>query len=341
MNEEIKYLSESMLSQLEEEMRLLLKGDNIQLDPFYGMMQYHLGWVDEDFLPITVHGGKRIRPLLTMLSCKASGGNWRKSVPASVAVEILHNFSLIHDDIEDISPTRRGRKTVWKIWGKAQAINSGDAMFSLAQLAMIRLAESDISPNTIIRALRRFNETCLMLTKGQYEDMSFESRKAVAVNEYIDMINGKTAVLLALCAELGALIAEQDDDSVNHYSEFGRNLGLAFQVIDDILGIWGEESKTGKSAATDIITKKKTLPVLYGLEKSDFLRELYRQAPADEVFVNEVVNKLDEVGAREYASELAFNYSAAARRHLQEAKPAGEAGVALIQLADMLLQRDY
>jgi geranylgeranyl diphosphate synthase type I len=155
------------------------------------------------------------------------------------------------------------------------------------------------------------------------------------------MINGKTAALLALCTELGALIAGQDEQIINHYSEFGRNLGLAFQVIDDILGIWGEESKTGKSVATDIVAKKKTLPVLFGLERSNFLRDLYRQAHADEVFVSEVVKKLDELGAREYASDLAFNYSTAAHQHLQEAEPTGEAALALVQLANMLLQRDY
>jgi geranylgeranyl diphosphate synthase type I len=171
--------------------------------------------------------------------------------------------------------------------------------------------------------------------------MDFEAREIVQVDEYMKMITGKTAVLLSLCAELGAVIAAQDENSITHYAEFGLNLGLAFQVIDDILGIWGDESKTGKSTATDIATKKKTLPVLYGLERSAVLTDLYRHAEADDVFVREVVTFLDELGAREYASARAATYSADALQHLQDANPTGEAGEALLQLADMLMQRDY
>jgi geranylgeranyl diphosphate synthase type I len=341
MNTQLETLSQLMLPRLEEEIRLVFKVDNNHPDPFYGMMQYHMGWVNEDFLPVTVHGGKRIRPLLTMLTCKASAGDWTKAVPAAVAVEILHNFSLVHDDIEDVSPTRRGRNTVWKIWGEAQAINSGDAMFALAHLTLARLTNSNVPSVTVVRALQRFDETCLSLTHGQYSDMDFEAREVVQVDEYIEMITGKTAVLLSLCAELGALIAGQDDNSIAHYAEFGLNLGLAFQVIDDILGIWGDESKTGKSAATDIITKKKTLPVLYGLERSNELTNLYRHMEADDDFVREVVTLLDELGAREYASARAATYSTVALQHLQDANPTGEAGEALLQLADMLMQRDY
>ncbi len=341
MNNQLKNLSQLMLPSLEQEMRIVLKSDDSRPEPFYGMMQYHMGWVDKDFLPVEVHGGKRIRPLLTMLSCQASGGDWQKAVPAAAAVEILHNFSLVHDDIEDVSPTRRGRKTVWKIWGEAQAINAGDAMFSLAHLAVARLSNHAVPAQTVVLSLRRFDETCLLLTKGQYHDMDFETRAEVRVDEYIDMITGKTAVLLSLCTELGALIAGQDEEAILHYAEFGRNLGLAFQVIDDILGIWGDETKTGKSAATDIVTKKKTLPVLFGLERSASLRELYRLADADDKFVRTVVAQLDDLGARDHASQLATNYSTAARQHLHAAHPSGTAGEALYQLAHMLLQRDF
>lgn len=341
MNNQLNSLSQLMLPKLEEEMRLIFKVGDGQPDPFYGMMQYHLGWVDENFQPVVVHGGKRIRPLLTMLTCQASAGDWTTAVPAAAAVEILHNFSLVHDDIEDVSATRRGRKTVWKIWGEAQAINSGDGMFALAHLSLDQLAKHGVPPVTVTRTLRRFDETCLLLTQGQYRDMDFETRAVVHVDEYIEMITGKTAVLLSLSAELGAIIAAQQEEIISHYAKFGLNLGLAFQVIDDILGIWGDESKTGKSAATDIVTKKKTLPVLYGLERSAALRDLYDHAEPDDIFVREVVTLLDDLGAREYASARAENYSSAARQHLQDASPIGEAREALLQLSDMLLQRDY
>jgi geranylgeranyl diphosphate synthase type I len=171
--------------------------------------------------------------------------------------------------------------------------------------------------------------------------MEFEARDEVFVDEYIEMITGKTAVLLSLCAVLGSLVAGQNEETLAHYAKFGLNLGLAFQVIDDILGIWGDESKTGKSAATDIATKKKTLPVLYGLERSAILRELYKHAEIDERFVREVVSQLDKLDAKEYASEQAATYSQEARRHLRDARPEGDAGKALLELADMLLLRDY
>lgn len=337
----LKSLTQVMLPKLEKEMRLIFKVGSEPVDPFYGMMQYHMGWVDDNFDPVSVHGGKRIRPLLTLLSCQASGKDWTNAVPAAAAVEILHNFSLVHDDIEDLSDTRRGRDTVWRIWGKAQAINSGDAMLAISHGTLARLLEKNVTAESVVEAVKRFDNTCIQLTKGQYLDMAFEDREEVLVNEYMEMITGKTAVLLSLCAELGPLVAGQSEDTISHYAEFGRNLGLAFQVIDDILGIWGDESKTGKSVATDIATKKKTLPVLYGLECSALLRDLYKYSESDERFVREVVTELDALGARGYASEQAATYSLAARRHLQDASPEGVAGEALYELADMLLLRDY
>ena len=151
--------------------------------------------------------------------------------------------------------------------------------------------------------MRRLDDTCFHLTAGQYADMDFETRDDVTVDEYLAMIQGKTAALLSLSAELGALVAEAPADVVEHYAQLGQNLGLAFQVIDDILGIWGDESRTGKSTATDIVTKKKTLPVLFGLDNCEPLQELYRTANPDQEFVTEVVRLLDEVGAREFCRE--------------------------------------
>ncbi|MDX1417524.1 MAG: polyprenyl synthetase family protein, partial [Candidatus Promineifilaceae bacterium] len=238
-------------------------------------------------------------------------------------------------------PTRRGRQTVWKVWGEAQAINTGDAMFAIAHLALSRLSHLNVPPTTVLHAVHRFDETCLRLTQGQHMDMDFETRDEVGVDEYINMITGKTAVLLSYCTEVGAIVAGRDERTIDNYAAFGLNLGLAFQVIDDILGIWGDESRTGKSAATDITTKKKTLPVLFGLERSAELRELYLSAPADRQFMDHVVATLDALGARQYASDIAAEYSTAALSHLKETKPGGEAGMALFQLADMLLQRDF
>jgi geranylgeranyl diphosphate synthase, type I len=340
MSNELTNYFQEMLPALEAEMRAVLQADGPPPAPFYGMLQYHMGWLDADLQPANVNSGKRIRPIMCLLACQAAGGNWQQALPAAAAIELLHNFSLIHDDVEDNSPTRRGRDTVWKIWGVEQAINSGDAMFALAHLAMVRLADRGVAAPVIVQALRRFDETCLALTQGQHADMDFEARDQVSVDEYLGMITGKTAVLIALSAELGALIAGADAATIEHYAQFGRSLGLAFQVIDDILGIWGDEARTGKSAATDITTKKKTLPVLYGLEKSAELRELYTQ-DVNEGFVETAVILLDQSGAREYARDKAAAYSQSALGHLEATEAGGTAATALQQLANMLLQRDY
>jgi geranylgeranyl diphosphate synthase type I len=171
--------------------------------------------------------------------------------------------------------------------------------------------------------------------------MRFEKQERVGVAEYIEMITGKTAVLLSLCAELGALVAGQDDKTIAHYAQFGLDAGLAFQVIDDILGIWGDETLIGKSASTDISTKKKTLPVLYGLENSSELRQHYTQDAANELFVPQAVERLNQTGARDLATSKAAAYSQHALGNLEAAHPSGPAYTALNQLTDMILNREY
>ena len=341
MSNELETLTQEMLPALNREMKDVFQVNNSPPTLFYGMMHYHMGWVDADMQPIAIYAGKQIRPLMCMLACAAAGGNWRQAVPAAAAVEILHNFSLVHDDIEDDSPTRRSRETVWKLWGVPQAINTGDAMFAISHLAMNRLIERGVPADIVVQALRRFDETCVRLTQGQHADMDFETRDHVTTDEYIDMIMGKTAVLVSLSMELGALIAGADASTVQNYAQFGLDLGLAFQVIDDILGIWGDEEKIGKSASTDITTKKKTLPVLYGLEQSQNLRNLYATAKSNDAFVEQVVALLEENGADTYAKKKATAYSHSALKNIEGANPQGDAGQALYQLADMLLKRDF
>ncbi|RIK24025.1 MAG: polyprenyl synthetase [Anaerolineae bacterium] len=340
MTSKIETLSAAFLPALEEEMRAVLGASAGSADPFYGMMHYHMGWADEQLQPADGNSGKRIRPVLCLLACAAAGGDWQQALPAAAAIEILHNFSLVHDDIEDNSPTRRGRPTLWTLYGQPQAINTGDAMFALAHLALARLADRGVPPPVVVHALRRFDETCVELTRGQYADMGFETRDGVAVADYLAMITGKTAVLVSLAAELGALVAGVDATRARVFADFGLNLGLAFQVQDDILGIWGDERITGKSAATDIITRKKTLPVLFGLSRSQGLRELYDKSEAGEDFVRTAVFLLDQTGAQEYAAGEAARYSKAAIDNLEAAEPLEPAATALWQLTDMLLRRD-
>jgi geranylgeranyl diphosphate synthase, type I len=332
-------LANDLLSAVDAEMRRVVEAVAVDVDGFATMLRYPLGWMTAEGGPYNEPTGKRVRPILLLMCAEAAGGDARKALPAAAAVELLHNFSLIHDDIQDDSPLRHGRDTVWRVWGVANAINAGDAMFTLSFAAMQRLAKTGSSAEITLRALELFTETALTLTRGQHLDMRFERQTQVSVAQYIDMISGKTAAMLGLCAQLGALIASCDDERAAHFGRFGVDLGIAFQIHDDILGIWGDEAKTGKSAASDILSRKKSLPVLYGLAQSERLAEIYAQPTDAAIDVAEVVGLLNETGALEYARDLEQDYSAKSAAALATANPEPKAAAALRALIDALFDR--
>jgi geranylgeranyl diphosphate synthase type I len=272
--------------------------------------------------------------VLTLLCCEASGGDWRTALPAAAAVELLHNFSLIHDDIEDSDPLRRGRPTVWKVWGTAQAINAGDALYTIAHMALSGLSDYTIPVELILATRQRFDRACLVLTQGQHLDLGFEARASVTEAEYLHMVYGKTAALIEAACGLGALV--YGSDLVSHYEDFGRALGLAFQIQDDLLGIWGDPQLTGKPAGNDLRNHKKSLPVAYALDRSEELRRLYAQAEVD---VAVTIAELDRVGAREYAERLAAQHQRQALAALDATGQENEATEALRELAKQLLNR--
>jgi geranylgeranyl diphosphate synthase type I len=335
---------ERYLPLIEAEMRRVIGGEDGVFVRHYGMLRYHMGWVDRHMQPAVVNSGKRIRPVACLLACEAVGGVVDDALPAAAAVELLHNFSLIHDDVEDDSPTRRHRPTVWALWGVPQAINAGDAMFTLARLALHGLAGRPVSAAVAMDACTVFDYACLRLTEGQYLDMSFEGRLDVTVDEYLAMIGGKTAALLSGSLELGALVGGADQATRGHLAEFGRSLGLAFQMEDDILGIWGDEAVTGKSAASDILARKKSLPVVYALENlwaGEALRVRYAE-PIEPVDVPAVLELLAKAGAQEYATQAAHEAHLQALQALESSgvlANGNEAGKALLQMAEMLLGR--
>jgi geranylgeranyl diphosphate synthase type I len=217
-------------------------------------------------------------------------------------------------------------------------------MFTLARMALHGLSEQGLPAQIILQACQRFDEACLQLTEGQYLDMSFEGRLDVTVEEYLEMIQGKTAALISASLELGALVAGAPADMLGPWADFGRSLGLAFQIQDDLLGIWGDEAMTGKSAVSDIVTRKKSLPVVYGLvhpETSGAMRELYAHPLATED-VPAALALLDRAGARAYAQGIArqaHDDALAALRASGVLEDGNEAGQALLQIAQGLLNR--
>jgi len=327
-------LAASYLPALEDEMRRVVGDGAAHLSEFYAMLHYHLGWTGGS------GGGKRIRPLLALLTCSAAGGAWQSALPLAAALELLHNFSLIHDDIEDNSPTRHGRPTVWARWGQAQGINAGDAMFTLARMAPQRLAECGHPPALTLAVLAELDQTSLALTQGQYLDMAFEQRSRATVAEYLTMIEGKTGALIGSAAGLGAMLGGANGERLAHFRSYGRSLGLAFQFQDDWLGIWGDEAVTGKSVASDLETRKKTLPVVYGLEHSEAFARAYAVPHRPGEPLAELAHALEQLGAKDYVERQAHDMTQTALRHLAEALPAEPAAGALRELTDQLLRRD-
>jgi geranylgeranyl diphosphate synthase, type I len=323
---------------IETEMRMVVCSGDERVSGHYGMMQYHMGWVDGSFDPISAHSGKRIRPLLCLLACAAAGGDPRMALPAAAGLELLHNFSLIHDDIEDYSPNRRHRPTVWKMFGMPQACNAGDGMFSLAHLAFHRLGDLGAEARIVIEALRLFDQTCLSLTEGQYLDIAFESRTDVTEAEYVRMIGGKTGALLAASPQIGAVVAGAPADQVGLYHAFGAAMGRAFQLRDDILGIWGDEATTGKSVASDILSKKKSLPIILALAHPTTglrMSHLYAGPPFEEADVPAIFALLDASGARSHVEEQIRVSVAEAQSALTSLQPHGQC-VFLAILAELL-----
>ncbi len=332
-------LTQKFQQAIEEELkRQLTRLDEAHTQLYYEMMTYHMGWTGEGAGPKAT--GKRLRPLMLLLTTAAVGGDYQSALPGAAAIELIHNFSLLHDDIQDNSPTRRGRATAWTIWGVPQAINTGDGMFVLANMALNDLAKTQPA-ETVLESGRIFQNACLNLTRGQHLDIDYETREQVDVGDYWKMITGKTATLISASMEIGALCGGADADLRLAYRDFGHYLGLAFQVQDDILGIWGDEAVTGKSVASDLIERKKSLPVLFGLEKQgEFAKRWTTGSVRRKEDISELAMLLEREGARHKAQEAADQMTDLALNALRQADPQGEAGMLLYALAERLLNRE-
>lgn len=330
---------EIMLPAIEAELqKQVARLDDTATRQFHEMLTYHMGWTGEGAGPEA--RGKRIRPLLVILTAASCNyPEWLRAVSAAAAVELVHNFSLVHDDIQDNSPKRRGRPTVWTKWNMPQAINVGDALFVISNLAMMDLAKN-FPPDKVIQAATVLHETCLALTRGQFLDMSYENRNDLTIADYWPMIEGKTAALLSACTQIGSILGGADDTTIEQYRVFGRDLGLAFQVQDDILGIWGDEALTGKSAASDLVEGKNSLPVLYGIGQKGRFAKRWAASAIRPDEVAEVAQMLKDEGAYEFAQRQGARLTDQALGALKKSNARGEAGAALMELADKLLRRE-
>lgn len=296
------------------------------------LLHHHMGW--DAHAPLAA--GKRTRALMVLLCAGASGGRWQRALPMAAAVELAHNFSLVHDDIQDESVLRRGRPTVWSVWGRAQGINAGDALFAHAHLVLSNAVQ--LPPAMRVRALQLLGAACVELTAGQQLDLAFENEARINPEQYLRMAHGKTAALLAAAAEMGALAGGATARVRTHYRQFGAHLGIAFQIRDDVLGIWGTTA-SGKSAASDIESRKKTLPLVYGCSVSPALAAAYRPLAQGGAGTAEIIDLLEQAGARGYAEAREQAAARAAEAQLALAQPRGAAGSALRTVTAQLLGR--
>jgi geranylgeranyl diphosphate synthase type I len=289
--------------------------------------RYHFGWADEHGNDTPGNSGKALRPALTLLSARAIVADPALAVPAAVAVELVHNFSLLHDDVMDGDVERRHRQTAWRVFGVPAAILAGDALLTLAVETARRGSEVTVA-SEVVGCL---NTAVQDLITGQSSDVEFERRQDVTVEECVRMAAGKTGALMRCAASIGALAVGADQQTVRLLAEFGDHLGLAFQLVDDLLGIWGSPSVTGKAKLADLRCRKKSLPVVAALnsdtEAAGRLRELYFRTDAvdDEQSLSRMADLVEEAGGLRWAEQEADAHIRVAQERLDRlgAAPVG------------------
>jgi geranylgeranyl diphosphate synthase, type I len=306
-----------------------------ETQPLKEMLKYHLGFDDTS----TTKKGKRIRPLLVCLAAHICGGNWQNVLPAAVSIELIHNFSLIHDDIQDQSLTRHDKDTLWVKYGSAQSINAGDALFSLALDEIWKLTKS-FPIEVVSECSQILTSTCIKLTEGQYLDIDFENRANVTQEEYQSMIEGKTTALIAACTRLGALLGTGDRNTINNFELFGKYLGLAFQIIDDYLGIWGDAARLGKSISSDLVSGKMTYPVVLAIKNNQYFAERYKIGKIQTEDIPSILDMLEQSGISEKTINQADDYTNKAISYLESAAGTHPDIQVLLDLTHWLLMRE-
>jgi geranylgeranyl diphosphate synthase, type I len=314
---------------------------------FWQQIYEHFDWSYPDPMknidPLAA--GKRVRPLIMALVARSLSGEYQHVLPSGVALEIIHNFTLIHDDIMDNSDTRRGRPTLWTRYGIAQAIDTGDGLFAIGMLSSLSLAQH-VSAEKALAATEMLMQACLDTVEGQALDISFESRESISPEEYLKMIGLKTGRFIETASKIGAFLSTDEDSVVQHYADFGKYLGLAFQIWDDYLGIWGDPEIVGKSSTSDIEQKKKSYPITYAFAHAEEaeqkrLHAIYSRPNLDEQDVATVLGVLDLADAQEQTKLLVEDYFAKAMTALDAVNLDNEDYANLRKLAQFIVERAY
>ncbi len=272
----------------------------------YDMLRYYMGWGDETGAPVDASTGKAVRPALCLFGCEAVGGDAVRALPAAVALEFVHNFSLIHDDIQDEDETRHSRSTLWAVWGKPKALVAGNVLRSVADMSLEGLRDAGLESEVALTAISLLTESYLEMIEGQYLDLAFEGRHDICMDDYNRMISRKTGALIRCSLNIGAVVGTNDRETVSAFRECGSALGYLFQIRDDVLGVWGDEAVTGKPVGADIRRKKNSYPIVYTMETAsqrdrDILARIYDKPELDAADVAQVLTVMENVGVQRRA----------------------------------------
>jgi len=332
-------------SRIDEALRAELTGLTPEI---YDIHRYYMGWQEIDGSDSNSTGGKRMRPTLALLAADAVGGDLERATPIAVALEYVHNFSLIHDDLEDMDRVRHHRPTVWAVWGEPAAIVSGNTMFKIADTAAWKLRAAGVEETVALEAEAELTNHSLKMMEGQYLDISFETEESVNVEQYLDMIERKTGALIEASIYLGSLVGPRsgpDREKATALKAIGYDLGRIFQIRDDVLGVWGGE-ETGKPVGADIKRKKKALPAVHALSNStgatsERLKQIFRtegDLEAEDVHV--VLEEMENLGTQDYCQSMAEDRWLDCKRMIESLELAGSTSEEFTELGEFLLVRE-
>ncbi len=325
---------------LEQELRETFAGQEGLL---YNMLLYQLGWMDEQGMPISGDSVDRHHALLCLLTCESLLGDYAPALPAGAAVELVHNFTLIHEDVHSGNPHRGRRPNVWWIWGPGQAINAGDGMHALARLALMRLEGRGLSGARVLDAMRLLDQACLSMCEGQYMDLAFQEKVDVGIESYMKMAAGKAGALTSCAMGLGALVAAEDNGIIESFKECGVNLGIAHQIMQDIDEIEGSVSE--ESLSSNVLIKKKLLPIVHTLTTGEpstrrELGTIYFKRVLEPRDVQHVVNILKESSALDFARNKAQEYCQTAIASLEGVEMPSDGRDRLTKLCWSVIERE-
>jgi len=332
------------ISKFRDQVAKKIKSYSSQRDgELFEMIRYHLG--SEQSANSPGLQGKAIRSSLLLFITEGLGGDFHQSLPAAISLELIHNFSLVHDDIQDNDFLRRGRESVHAKWGSNQAINAGDGLRDLATLALIELSDGP-NPELTLKATKTLGSYSLRMISGQVRDLQFMEAENITMDDYLSMIGDKTCALLEASFHLGGIYAGASHDTIDHLTRIAKLLGYIFQVRDDWLGIWGKENKFGKPVKSDLIEKKRSFPIVYAFEngsdsKIDKLKKLYfSDQKLSDNEVSRVNDLLNEIGAKEKTNEWLKRYWDKILEQINEVNLSNDAQSDLIEFGKYLLKRE-